>query len=167
MKALAFLFVLAMAGCTTVAKLQSADSCRVWEPQSPLPPRSVAPHGASAKYEGKCTILGLFGCLWVQADLDQTGDIYLEGNSIFESRTKSAHLKDSTVTFEPSLLDKIAKAGPAKIDPATKTVVRQATLTALGLNKSSEESVYFNDHCSIDEAAVGAVALWASRSKDQ
>jgi hypothetical protein len=112
--------------------------------------------------------MGMFMCSWVRADFNpQSKRIAMEGSGLFESKREAATLENDAVVFEPSILDKVGKSSPAKVDRSSKTVTRTMTITALGLDQSSEETVHFNDHCTSEQAALGALALWSGRSRDR
>lgn len=162
-----FLSVFALSACTTVSKLESSSQCEVWEEQGILPPRQVDLDGDSAKYKGRCSVMGMFLCSWVKADLDrQTKIVAAESNGLFNGRRDVGRYEKGVFTFDPGFMDNIVKSSPARVDRDALTVSRTVTLTALGLNQTSEQKVAFNKHCSSEQAAVGAVTLWIGKNKD-
>jgi hypothetical protein len=155
-------------GCASVEKLEQSPRCEVWEEQKLVGPRYVEFEGPQmAKYTGKCWIPGILFCKWVRTEYEpHSRKVLIEGNSLFEGKRIASEFKNNKMKFEKSFADNFVKSSDAEVNMKDLSVKRTVTIVAFGLNKGGEEKVRFNKACNPQQAAIGAVALWAGRSKD-
>lgn len=169
MKYKLFFLVFTLTACATSKDYQQATSCKVWKDEIPFGPTAVDVGDRGAYWSGQCKNLW-WGCKSVSTniELNKEGkkEVFLY---ISESEEKISWGKenasigsisgDEFKDAQENMLEKVISLSPMKADSVSKTVSYTANLHFLGT--TSKVTYYFNNHCSNEQALLGALAVSA------
>lgn len=172
MKNLTLIGILTLFALTSCAnKPAPKNACRVkLKDKLDMFDRELTFKGNVAKFEeswASCTFI-MFGCRYVQSSIDKNKDIYISASGLFSSRTKVGKMKDAQVIFDETIVDSLARVSDMRISNSDKKVYQEVESKMLGKfvgekNAKSTREVSYSESCSLEEAAVGALALFKAK----
>jgi hypothetical protein len=151
--------------CATSGELQKAKTCKVWEEQAVVGPFAVDANTKSSRWEGRCTLFGLFVCQWVETDMSGD-DIYQDSNGILNRRSKIATYHKDRLVYEKFFLTSMFDIKPVKIDMEKRVATYEVTFPSIvGKGVTGKRKIKFNKACSAKEVAMGTATLITSKNK--
>lgn len=150
--------------CSSTEDLRKQNNCSIWKDQGSFGVREVPIVRDTVSLKTKCLFL-IWLCSSYEFRVGEDNKIYGKGPGLFNSESVMASLNGDQVTYEPSIFERFAKSSPITLDLNTKKAYRTVEMKIIQGPKDTQE-LEFNNSCTQRQAAVGAVALWATENLD-